>query len=178
MDWQIWTQNTLENLVFPIIIAVLGTQIWSLFLENKRKKDEQYEKLYGPLRLYFTFIDSIDNHIVSVSRAGDKALNQRSLNQYSGETLSDEFKIKNNLVDRWWMYIDKIKLLFETYPGFIKKDHFKQVEQFIDGYIAREYLGKSKSKNIDISLLNNLGQENKKLLNAIKKLKETILNEI
>lgn len=177
MDWQIWAQKTLENLVFPIFIAVFGTNIWNLFLENKRKKNEQYEKLYGPLRLYFTFIDSIDNHIASVSRAGRKALNQTSSDQYSSETFSDELKIKNNLVDHWWFYIDKIKLLLETYPGFIKKDHFKQFERFIDGYIAKEYLGRSKSERVSILLLKNLTGEDKKLLKAIRELKQMILNE-
>lgn len=169
----------LTNLLFPIIIAITGTQIWNIVLEQKRKGEEIYQRLYGPLKLYLSYIDSLDLHIKKL--IGISGIQTREKMEKLGtddkQTLS-EYSVRNEMVKEWWRYVDIIKQLLETNSGFIKPEHEPLVHDFIKGYVARQHYGKIHyEKNIPNYLRSYFNKEDERFIQSVKKLKNAILGK-
>ncbi|PIS13876.1 hypothetical protein COT65_01785 [Candidatus Shapirobacteria bacterium CG09_land_8_20_14_0_10_47_13] len=169
----------LSNLLFPIIIAVVGTLTWNFILEKRRKDEEVYRKLYGPLGLYFSYIDSIDFHLNKIVKIPNIQTREKTEKLGSGnnQTIS-EYSVKNKMIEEWWLYVDIIKQLLETNAGFIKQEHGQFVYNFIKGYVARQQYGKIHyEKDIPDYLRKYFNKEDENFIHSVNKLKNAILEK-
>ena len=169
----------LKNLLFPVIIAIIGTQLWNYILERRRKSEEVYQKLYGPLRLYLSYVDALDVHLKKIINIQNIQTREEmeKLGRNDSQALS-EYSIRNDMVKEWWRYVDMIKQLLETSAGFIKSTHEPLVYDFIKSYIARQHYGKIHyEKNIPNYLRTYFNKEDERLVSSVKKLKNAILGK-
>lgn len=167
------------NLLFPVLIAVLGTQIWNYILEKRKKEEEVYQKLYGPLKLNFSFIDSIDFHINNLVKIPYIQSRKNLAKIGKDESLSYyEYSVSNQMIEEWWQYVEKVKKLLEENSGFIKREHNPLVQNFIKGYVARENYGKIHyERNVPVHLHKYFNKEDEGFIKSVNELKEAILKD-
>ncbi|MDI6892282.1 MAG: hypothetical protein QMD08_04740 [Actinomycetota bacterium] len=166
------------------VVATLVSKIWDSVGKRREKEERRREELYGPLKLYFTIMRSIDNHIEGISKAGLKSVSQleaHSDSERKEELMEEVFKseqeLKNELLEKWWMYLEKIKENLELKPHLIKEGHFDIVQKFFDAYIGREIVGKGQQRKIARWLRRELSENDEVFLNAVEELQRAILED-
>ena len=135
------------SLIFTIIlgssvIATLVSKIFDWLREKRRREEEQYQKLYAPLRFYLLMMKS--NKISRKELREKMKKRHQELKNGSSEVL-DRMNLRlqpkiNLLTKEWWQYLEKIKELLETNSQYIKKEHLIIVYKFIRAYIIREQM--------------------------------------
>lgn len=143
--------SLLEQLVIIVlgssVIAALVTKVFDWRTEQQRKKEEEYQKLYAPLKFYLSCFKSVIENKDKIISLSEK---QILLTEHEIENIPT-FKIQRE-------YLKKIKEVLESNPGYIKKEHLALVQNFINAYI------------------DNSSQRPSKLINAIELLKKVICN--
>lgn len=125
------------------------------------KEDEQYNKLYGPLKFKLKMMQlMMDNQKEIIEEIKQWNVDTRI-------TLME--KHMSPLTKRWLDYRDEIRKLFESNPGLIKEDDFSLVSDFMDGCIKRDIIEEGKN------LLATNDNFREKLLTSIKKLQDKLL---
>lgn len=157
--------------LWDAIVIIIGSSLVSTVIniyfghrqENKRKEEERYEKLYGKMTYHLLYMkvisknrEDLTGEIVRVIKDVD----------YKNQSL---IKHINPLVLNWINHKDSLKKAIDDHPGYIKKEHIKLIEDFIDGLVKREIIEEGKN------IYANEGRINK-LLNAIKALQDNLLN--
>lgn len=159
----------LQQLVFIIlgssVVATLISKMWDHFSRKAEREDDQNEYFYNPIKLQLIMLGSL-----SLNR---KELMDESLKRRSGnEIISEDYKKEvNSLIEKWWAHAGIIKTIIETQPGSIRKEHFKLVADFMDGWIKRDIIGTSINKG---TVLTNK-ERMSKIFVAIEALKRELL---
>ncbi|MEM4326027.1 MAG: hypothetical protein QXU40_01880 [Candidatus Pacearchaeota archaeon] len=172
--------NLIKIIIGSSITTVITEKIFNSFMEKKRKKEESYKRLYGPLRFYLSLLDSIDTNKKELKKIYEKASKEHKLNVSDDygkaqiqEDINEERRQKlNELTKRWWLFVEKIKELIENNPEYIKKRHFDLIINFFEAYIKRELVGK---KNMEFTFMpwedyKDYGEELIKAIEELKKL--------
>jgi len=143
MDWQ--------QIIFIVlgssVVATLIIKFFDWLSEQERKKEEEYQKLYAPLKFYLSCFKSV---IENKDKIIDLSEKQIPLAENERENIPS-FETQGK-------YLEKIKEVLESNPEYIKKEHFPLVQNFINAYI------------------DNSSQRPSKLINAIESLKKAICN--
>ncbi len=174
-----------RNLIFPLLIAVLGTLIWNFILEKRKKEAERKEKLYGPLRFYLTLMKT--NKITREKLREDmhrmfREVSENLDSRRRGEILmkhSSQFsrEIATPAIIKWWSHAHKINNLLENFSGLIKEDDWPLVQDFVHGLFLRELVvGKEKYKDTTNLFTDKIIDDGtNKFLDAVDKLQNKIL---
>ncbi|MCL5733930.1 MAG: hypothetical protein M1334_04775 [Patescibacteria group bacterium] len=141
--------------------------------------------LYGPLFFYLSYLDSLNKHKQKIFEAADKRLkdlteilDSTAKKHWVDEHFLDEKKLLSIVVKKWWLVAEKILQLLENNPEQIKADDLPAVQEFINGYIGREYLGKEVINNEAWSFLGEKAdKEVQVIIDALEKLKIRILKK-
>ncbi len=160
----------LEEIIILIfgssLIATLTAKIWESIEKKKTEEKERIKKLYGPLKFYLLLSDltKANKEELMADREPVLHLMEPGFDPY--------IKNINALIKKQWEYLEEIRKILESNPGYIKKEHFPLVKDFIDGYIKREIIGKDANKGDRLTNDERLS----KILNAVDALKKEILN--
>jgi len=158
MDWE----QIIVIVLGSSLVATVVAKIFDLVVEGKRKVEEQYQKLYGPLRYQLL--------VMKILEENKKDLMEEIKNEYDNPALRTESfrKDVNPLTVKWISCKNDIRKLFENYSGYIKKTDILLVKDFLDGCIKREITEEGKNQWMSEDRV-------EKLLSAIKTLQDKLL---
>jgi hypothetical protein len=150
----------IEIILTSAFISAIVSGIFQWIISEKSKKNEQEIKLYGPLKFHLMMILLINKNKEDIIESDIRE---------SGagiETQNNLYKIHIvPLIKKLWLHFDRIMGLFERYPGFIRREHFYLVKNFVDGYMKREIIEHGAN-----SLTNN--ERLDKLIDAVEALQK------
>ena len=175
----------LKNILFPVIVAILGTHVWNWFMYKKKEERERHQKLYGPLILYLMMLkvnkeirEKLTNdtekryqEMTSGGKDGDGNL----LSKMGDERNKEVFKPS---INEWWCLVRKIKGILESNSQYIKEEHLYLVKRFMSSYIQREMVyGKDQYKDTSFLFTSETIKESSDTLQvAIKELQQKIVD--
>jgi len=175
MDWSVVLTSS--------VVAALITLGGSFVLERIKKEDDSRRRVYGPLKIYLTIVDAIDDQVLVIKESGKKAIREaenvdsekRDRQKHVHSILESQMRLHNEETKKWWFYIDKIFEVLLNNPDIIKKKHYEIIGQFIRVYEHRECLGKEERKNIHPLLEDNIDDDDKDIVEVVNRLKNIIL---
>lgn len=114
------------------VVATIITKIWEHVADNKKREDERRQKLYGPLIYNLMILN-----LLEINR--DELIREVKFEKDNFEFTHRVFaEDVNPLVKQWQNHVQKIRELFESFPGEIKEDDIILVQSFLDGCIKRD----------------------------------------
>ncbi|MEK7644125.1 MAG: hypothetical protein AAB390_02375 [Patescibacteria group bacterium] len=156
-----WPTVVTTTLGSGVIAALCNAGVnWQL--ARKSKEDDRYEKLYGPLKFNLLLMKLIvDNK--------DDVIND--IEAYASIDLRVDMTIKHvsPLILKWREHLDNIKDLFEKNSGFIRRNDFSLVKDFMDGYVKIQIA--QDGQNLLAVQSNRIDQ----ILEAVKNLQNKLL---
>jgi len=157
----IWTIFS-STMVVTIVGFVLNW-IKEYFQKKGEKEQKQFEKLYGNLIYHL-----LSMKVLKINRM--KLLDEISKEPVINDpniTLSKYSEV-NPLISKWHEHNNKLKEVIESNAGYIKKDHLKLIEDYLDGCVKREITDGGKSKRTTEERIN-------KMLDAIEALQNELV---
>jgi hypothetical protein len=130
---QLFWWAILGSTVVATVIGFILGWVKEYFQEKSRWKKLTYEKLYGVLIYHLLMIRAL-----SINRA-------ELIEEISKEPVSNDLEYTKKKFDevspinvQWWQHIQNIRYILESKAGYIRNEHFKIVEDFLDSVIKRE----------------------------------------
>ncbi len=120
------------------VVAALLTSLVDWLLEKRRQENIGHERLYGPLRFNLLMMKLLVE-------------NRKEVLEDIKQWASAEVRIDlmqnhmSPLTLKWLQHKDKIKILFESNSGLIKKSDYQLVYNFMDGCVKREIIEEGKN---------------------------------
>ncbi len=147
------------------IVGVILNWIKEYFQEKARWKNLTQEKLYGTLPFHLLMIRAL-----GLNR--DELLNEISAEPIinDAEAILKKFGDVNPINAKWRQHIQYIKDELEAKAGYIREDHFKVVENFLDSLIKREITQDGKS-------IRATPHRIQKIFDALERLDQEILQD-
>lgn len=155
----------ISSTLVATIVGVILNWIKEYFQEKARWRNLTQEKLYGSLIYHLLMIRALN-----LNR--DELLSEISAEPTIDDTGSilRKFGDVNPINDQWRQHIEYIKSEFEAKAGYIRSEHFKIVEHFLDSFIKREITQGGKS-------IRATPHRIQKIFDALKKIDEEILGD-
>jgi hypothetical protein len=138
------TSNIFWAILGSTVVATIVGSVLNWIKENFQRKSEvnekQFQELYGPIKYHLLALRAL-----AVNR--DELLDEIK-KEPTPSDLNDilkKFEDLNPVNTEWQRHIYIVRGLFENQAGYIKKEHLKLVEDFIDGFIKRDITQGGKS---------------------------------
>lgn len=151
--------------VVATVVGIILSWVKESYQEQTRWKNLTQEKLYGSLTYNLLMIRALN-----INRA--ELLEEISKEPVSGDTdlILKKFGDINPINDQWRLHILNIKNELEGKAGYIRKEHYRVVENFLDSFIKREITKNGASVRATPNRI-------QKIFDALEKLDKEILND-
>ncbi|MES2087596.1 MAG: hypothetical protein V4467_01235 [Patescibacteria group bacterium] len=155
----------ISSTLVATVVGVVLNWIKESFQEKAKWKNLTQERLYGSLTYNLLMIRALN-----INR--DELLTEISAEPTIDDTraILKKFGDINPINDQWRLHILNIKNEFEAKAGYIRKEHLKVVENFLDSFIKREITQGGKSVRATPHRI-------QKIFDALKKLDQEILGD-